>query len=216
MMLKKNKGYMIVSSLVILIPMIVGLLFWEKLPETMATHFDTNGEANGWSSKPFAVFGIPLFIQACHWLCAVGTQFDPRHKNINEKIYRLILFICPLISLICAASLYPYALGMDVNAMFIAELFVGGVLIVVGNYLPKCRQNYTVGIKLPWTIHDEENWNRTHRMAGWLWMAGGLVILLNTFLGIGREWLPVVIFAIIVLVPVGYSFGYYMKHREDK
>ena len=131
-------------------------------------------------------------------------------------MYRLILFICPVISLICAASLYPYALGMDVNAMFIAELFVGGVLIVVGNYLPKCRQNYTVGIKLPWTIHDEENWNRTHRMAGWLWMAGGLVILLNTFLGIVREWLPVVIFAIIVLVPVGYSFGYYMKHREDK
>ena len=215
-MLKKNRGYMIVGSLVILIPMIAGLLLWDKLPETMATHFDSNGEANGWSSKPFAVIGIPLFILACHWLCAVGIQFDPRHKNISDKVYRLMLFICPVVSLICAVGLYPYALGMDVNSAFLGELFVGGVLVVVGNYLPKCRQNYTVGIKLPWTIHDEENWNRTHRMAGWIWMAGGLVILLNTFLRFGGEWLMVVIFAVIALVPTGYSFGYYVKNRRDK
>lgn len=215
MMLKKNKGYMIVSSLVILIPVIVGVLLWDKLPETMATHFDVSGEADGWSSKPFAVFGIPLFILACHWLGAVGIQFDPRHKNINEKVYRLCLFICPVVSLICAVGLYPYALGMDVNSAFLAELFVGGILVIIGNYLPKCRQNYTVGIKLPWTIHDEENWNRTHRMAGWLWMAGGLVILLNTFLRFGKEWLMVVIFAVIALAPMGYSFGYYVRHRGE-
>ena len=72
-----------------------------------------------------------------------------------------------------------------------------------------------MGIKLPWTLNDEENWNRTHRMAGWLWMAGGLVILLNTFLRFGKEWLMVVIFAVIALVPMGYSFGYYVRHRGE-
>ena len=214
-MLKENKNYMIVTSLIILIPVIVGVLLWNQLPDTMATHFGTGGEANGWSSKPFAVFGIPLFVLVCHWVGAMVTQHDPRYQNINGKIYRLVLSICPLISLLCAVALYPYALGFNVNSAFVGELCVGFLFVVVGNYLPKCRQNYTVGIKLPWTIHDEENWNRTHRLAGWLWMIGGLLILLNAFLRLGGEWLMAAILFIMVLVPTGYSFGYHMKHKNE-
>ncbi|MBQ8812908.1 MAG: SdpI family protein [Lachnospiraceae bacterium] len=213
-MLKTNRGYMIVTSLITLIPMIVGLILWEQLPDTIATHFGSTGEANGWSSKPFAVFGIPLFVLAVHWICAVATEHDPRHQNISEKMYRLILLICPLVSLLCAVAIYPFALGININSSFIGELFIGFVLVVIGNYLPKCRRNYTVGIKLPWTIHDEENWNRTHRLAGWLWMICGLLVLLNTFLRFGGEWLMITVFLVMILVPMGYSFGYYVKHKE--
>ena len=98
-MLKKNKKFFIGSCIIILLPMIVGFLLWNQLPAQMATHFGKNGVADGYSSKWFAVVGMYLFILAVHIFCAVVTQFDPKKKNIGSKIYRLILCICPVVSL---------------------------------------------------------------------------------------------------------------------
>ena len=76
---------------------------------------------------------------------------------------------------------------------------IGVLFMIIGNYLPKCKQNYTMGIKLPWTLDDEENWNRTHRFAGFLWVAGGVVIAINAFLK--WEWLFLVVVFAMVLIP---------------
>ena len=206
-MLKKNKGYMIVSSLVILIPMIVGLLLWEKLPETMATHFDTNGEANGWSSKPFAVFGIPLLLIALQWIGLLATSADPKRRNIHPKVLTLMLYTVPAVALVTLGLIYATALGTQINTTQFLYPFLSLVFILVGNYLPKCRQSYTMGIKLPWTLANEENWNKTHRMAGPLWMLCGLATLPCFFLP--REFAITLLFAALftaVLVPTIYSF----------
>ena len=99
---------------------------------------------------------------------------------------------------------------MNINVEMIGRIFVGIVFVVVGNYLPKCRQNYTVGIKLPWTLHDENNWNATHRFAGPVWMAGGVSL---TILGIfGLELLFAAVLLIIAILPMIYSYLYYKKH----
>ena len=92
-------------------------------------------------------------------------------------------------------------------------ILVGILFIVIGNYLPKCRQNYTVGIKLPWTLHDEENWNRTHRLAGKIWMVGGLLFLLLAVSGYENTVIMPIIMLVIVFVPVVYSYLYYVKHK---
>lgn len=210
---KEHKGSILITSIIILLPILIGLLLWNKLPNEIATHFGANGEADGWSSKGFAVFGLPLFILACHLLCCAGTCADPKNQRIGDKIFKLILWICPLVSLFCAVSIYGYALGMNTNVDTIGKLFVGVIFIVIGNYLPKCRQNYTVGIKLPWTLHNEENWNRTHRMAGWLWMCCGVVFMLLVFVKFDDIWLVLALIAVMVLVPTAYSFIYYLKHK---
>ena len=160
-MLKKNKKFFIGSCIIILLPMIVGFLLWNQLPAQMATHFGKNGVADGYSSKWFAVVGMYLFILAVHIFCAVVTQFDPKKKNIGSKIYRLILCICPVVSLWCGAMIYGNAFGYKeaMNFDLLTNVLMGIVLIVVGNYLPKCRQNYVIGIKLPWTLENEENWD---------------------------------------------------------
>lgn len=87
-MIKENKKLIIVTSVVTLLPMIVGLLLWNKLPDTMATHFDINNQADGYSSKAFAVFGIPGFIFLCQLICVGATCVDPKHRNINKKSIR--------------------------------------------------------------------------------------------------------------------------------
>ncbi len=213
-MLKKNKKLIILTAIITLLPILMGLVLWNQLPDRIATHFDFNGVADGWSSKAFAVFGLPTFLVAAHLLCTFGTAADPRKQNISDKMYRLVLWICPIISLITNCSVYLIALGRKVNIGLICMVLTGIMFIIVGNYLPKCRQNYTMGIKLPWTLADEENWNRTHRMAGWLWMAAGVVFLVIAVTGKMSLVLFLATIIITVLIPTIYSFLYHLKHHK--
>lgn len=213
-MVKKYKATIILTSIITLLPMLAGILLWPRLPESVATHFGWDGAANGWSSKGFAVFGLPLILLAAHLICAVVTANDPKRKNIAGKMYGLVLWICPLTSLICAVCIYGYMLDIQLDVWLWSSVLEGVLLIVVGNYLPKCRQNYTVGIKLPWTLADEENWNKTHRLAGWVWVIGGVVVLLNALFRIETLFLAVLL--LVIGIPTIYSFALYRKKRQGE
>lgn len=84
--------------------------------------------------------------------------------------------------------------------------FLGLLFLVLGNYLPKVRQNYTVGIKLPWTLNDETNWNKTHRLAGKLWVVGGLALFIFGLFGIENGSIIFISLAVILVVPMIYSY----------
>lgn len=205
-MMKANKKTLIITSIVTILPVLIGIICWNRLPEVMATHFGFNNEANGFSSKAFAVFGLPLILLAVLWVGAFVTAHDPKRQNISPKMFSLMLWIAPVISLVAATTIYPVNLGYELDIAFFSELLVGLMFIIIGNYLPKARQNYTIGIKIPWTLANEENWNRTHRLAGYLWMICGiLMILISLTRFVPAEWL-VGIFLIMVLVPCIYSF----------
>ena len=205
-MMKANKKTLIITSIVTILPVLIGIICWNRLPEVMATHFGFNNEANGFSSKAFAVFGLPLVLLAVLWVGAFVTAHDPKRQNISPKMFSLMLWIAPVISLVAAATIYPVNLGYELDIAFFSELLLGLMFIIIGNYLPKARQNYTIGIKIPWTLANEENWNRTHRLAGYLWMICGiLMILISLTRFVPAEWL-VGIFLIMVLVPCIYSF----------
>ena len=208
-----NKRTLVLTSIVILLPMLFGLALWNKLPEEVPTHFDFNGTPDGYSGRLFAVVGLPLFILACHLFCAVVTRADPKKQNISEKLMNIVLWICPVVSLFASAMVYSYALGYAINAAHAGTFLVGILFVVVGNYLPKCRQSYTVGIKLPWTLDDEDNWYHTHRFASYVWIVLGLAILVIGLLGI----FPSILLAatiIAVALPTLYSFVYAKRHGK--
>lgn len=205
-MLKANRKTLIIASIVTVLPALIGILCWDRLPDVMATHFGINNEADGFSSKAFAVFGLPAVLLAILWLVAFVTSQDPKRQNISPKMFSLGLWIAPVVSLVIAATMYPVNLGYAVDIPFFAELLIGLLFIVVGNYLPKARQNYTIGIRIPWTLANEENWNRTHRLAGYLWMiCGVLMILLCLTRLLPAPW-TVGLLLIMVLVPCVYSY----------
>lgn len=208
-MIKKNLNILIITSIVILLPVLAGVVLWDTLPEQIPTHWNAAGEIDGWSSKPFAIFGLPLMMLAMHWLCVLGTAADPKKANHSNKLIHLVLWIIPIISVVLFALTYVAALGTEVRMEMVMPLLVGFVLTVVGNYLPKCKQSYTIGIKIPWTLHSEENWNRTHRFAGRLWLVCGLGIMLTAFVGGFWFFLPIVL--VMVLAPTVYS---YLLHRK--
>ena len=84
-MIKKNLNILIITSIVILLPVLTGVVLWDTLPEQIPTHWNAAGEIDGWSSKPFAIFGLPLLMLAIHWLCVLGTAADPKKANHSNK-----------------------------------------------------------------------------------------------------------------------------------
>ena len=208
-MIRKYWKILLITSITILLPVLAGLILWNQLPAQMPTHWNAAGEIDGWSSKPFAVFGLPGIMLAAQWLCLLGTLADPKRQNHSDKMLHLVLWIIPVLSVVIHTVAYAAALGKEVRMEVVMPILVGLTLAIVGNYLPKCKQNYTIGIKIPWTLNSEENWNRTHRFAGRLWVVCGIAIMLTGFVGGFWVFLPIVI--AMVLVPFLYS---YILHRR--
>lgn len=212
-MIKAHKSQLILTSIVTLLPILIGLILWNQLPDPMVTHWDGNGVPNGYSSKLFAVFGLPLFLLMIHWLCVIITSADPKKSALNTKLVAIVLWICPVVSLFCGMAIYAEALGFSLRVERCCQIFIGTLFIILGNYLPKCEQNYTVGIKLPWTMHSTENWNRTHRFAGPVWVLGGAVMILSVF---GNFMVTTMIVVLAVtLLPTVYSYWYYKKYEQN-
>ena len=208
--MKKYLKTMILTSLLTLLPIVAGLILWNRLPEQMPTHWGMDGQVDGWSGKVFGIFGLPLILLAVHWLCALATFYaDPKKQNHSDKILHLVLWITPVLSLLLHSFVYAAALGMAIDMNMMMPIFLGLLFTVIGNYLPKCKQNYTIGIRIPWTLDSEENWNKTHRFAGILWVIGGLTVLVLGFFGAVWVYIPIMI--AMTIVPVVYSFLLYRK-----
>ena len=204
-----RKKAIFLTSLLILIPMAIGLLLWNKLPEEIPVHFNAAGEPDNYESKAFAVFFLPMFLWAMHLLSGFITLADPKKQNISDKIFLLILYICPAAGLFGAIVMYTGALSIPVSVNMIGNLFVGIIFILVGNYMPKTHQNYTIGIKIPWALNDTDNWNQTHRFAGIVWIICGVILVINAFIDI--IWIVPACIAAAALVPTVYSYILYLR-----
>lgn len=214
-MIKKNKWQLMISSIIILLPIVAGLLIWNYLPEQIAIHWGVDGEPDGWSGKSFAIFGLPLILLAVHWACVFFTSHDPKNKNQNSKVFNMVLWLLPVISLVICGLTYAVALGNDINIGMAVRILLGILFVIIGNYMPKCRQNHTIGIKVPWTLHDEENWNKTHRFAGRFWVFGGLLLLATIFVPLDNfvyVLLPLIL--LMAFAPMIYSYVYYRKQLK--
>jgi len=217
MMLKQYKKAAVLSSLGILLPIPAGLILWDRLPGIMATHWGPGGQADGWTGKGFAVFALPLLLLAVHWLCLFATSRDPGHRDQSRKPLAMIFWIMPVISIVCCGFVYALALGWDLSASTaIPVLLLGSMFLIIGNYLPKTRQNFTLGIKVKWALENEENWNATHRFGGRLWVICGLAVLPGVLLpGMAPFALIIAVTAVAVILPTVYSYRYHKKQLRE-
>lgn len=208
-MFKENKKTLFITCAVILLPIIAGLLLWDRLPDRIPTHWGIGGEVDGWSGKGFAVFAMPLMMLGIQLLCFFVTASDPKRGNIRRKYLSMVLWIIPVLSVMTSCISYAVALGAQIRVEQVIPGFIGLMFVIIGNYMPKFQQSYTMGIRLPWTLSSEENWNRTHRFGGKIWALGGIGVLFCTLMGWGMA--SIVILAVVVIVPTVYSYVLYRK-----
>ena len=134
---------------------------------------------------------------------------DPRNKRQNKFVMTISKLAVPLLMILIYVLTIMTGLGRDVNVTVIIPLFVGLLFIAIGNYLPKTKRNYTMGIKLPWTLNSDENWRRTHRLGGICFIIIGISFIISVFLK--SEIIFIVSLIIGTIIPSVYSYYLYTK-----
>ncbi|MGL5675808.1 MAG: SdpI family protein [Cellulosilyticaceae bacterium] len=199
----KNKSTLL-STLVCLLPMVLSAMLYSKLPDQIAIHFNNAGVADNFLQKAIAAFGLPLLLAAINLYSHFRVNKDPKNQYASSALKTISKWLIPIISVVMMPTTLFIAMGAAIPIVLIAQSLTGIVIVICGNYFPKCKSNYTIGIKLPWTLHNPENWNKTHRFAGFVWVIGGICILLSAFLNI--SWpIMVVIIVLLIVMPMGYS-----------
>lgn len=215
-MFKPHKKKLILSSVLILLPILFGLLFWNDLPAAMTTHWGADGAADGFTGKAFAIFCLPLIQLAGHWFCLWFTLRDPKNGNQSAKALGMVFWIMPCVSLFTNGIIYVTALRGPFTFFNFMPAMLGLMFVLIGNYLPKCRQNRTLGIKVPWTFHTEENWNRTHRFGGRVWVFGGLAMIFAVLLPLETGMIVTVVSLLVLsFIPILYSWLLYRRQVRN-
>ena len=211
--MKMNKKLLTVTSTVTLFPILWGLIIWSQLPNQISIHFNAAGQANNFQSKALAVFGLPFFLLLVHLFVIFMIGRDLKNRTMNEKMVKVIYWLIPIVSLIVSYLIYSKALGSTTNPSVFVSALLGLIFVIMGNYMPKLKVNHTVGIRLPWTLQNEDNWHKTHRLAGKLWVIGGLILLLEACLQFALSYVLVLVILAIVFIPMMYSYQLSRKNR---
>jgi uncharacterized membrane protein len=208
----KEVLYLLIS----LSPATGALILYNKLPETMVTHFGLNNIPNGTMSKGITILML-VVLGLIPLLMRVFREIDPKKSNYDKfltafEVKRLGITI---LLAVVGWSIIEINLGYHLNILRIVMIVIGAVLTINGNYLTQVKHNYTFGIRTPWTLANEEVWRKTHRLGGPFLMTGGIIALISAFID---SPLTIVIFlAVIVitaLIPLIYSYVIFARIKN--
>jgi uncharacterized membrane protein len=203
----------------ILLPYVYLAIIWNKLPEQVPTHFNVAGNVDHWSDKTILLFlpgalGIGMYL-----LMLIIPFLDPKKKiqQMGDKYYTLRFMLTFFFSLFATYLVYISYTGNLKNPNMLVAL-VGALFAILGNYFQTVRPNYFIGIRTPWTLENEDIWKKTHRLGGRLWMAGGILIAILSFMISNNLALAVtlgVLLSIMVLIPVVFSYTEFQKEKRN-
>ena len=179
------------------------------MPAELPTHWDFRGQADDYSSKFEAMILIQGFLVLMNLFLCFMLDNDPKNERQNNFLMTLSKLSMPIIMTIIYIITILAGLGKEVNTSVIISILMGILFIAIGNYMPKVKRNYTMGIKLPWTLNSDENWRRTHRFGGICFIFMGLIFFVSPF--VKSElifYLPLIIVAVL---PAIYSYYLYTK-----
>ena len=191
------------------------LAVYARLPRTLPSHWNWRGEVDGWMDKPMGALLLPLVATVLVVGLNVLRRVDPRRRNIERfsDDWRLMLNLIVLFMAVMEGATLGFALGWPVDIGRVMMATIGLMLVAVGNYLPRIRSNWFMGIRTPWTMDSERVWRATHRVGGRVFVAGGLLISAGALLlpAEARPWLLGPVVVAMIAVPLVYSYVAYRR-----
>ena len=212
-----TKTSTIISFVLIAIALIVGLVLYARLPDPMPAHWNAAGEIDGYMSKFWGVFLVPLMTIVLVPLFLVIPNIDPLKANIAKfrGVFNWFIVIFVAYMLFIYALTLAAALGVQFNMTVMLLPVVGLLFIGVGYMMGKAKRNFFIGIRTPWTLSSDRVWDETHRLGSTLFMASGALAILGAFFGgIAAFWLmliPLIGSSIFLVV-----YSYVLYRRETK
>lgn len=205
--LRKNSIISLIACILIVI--IFNALFYSKMPAELPTHWNFQGQVDKYGSKFDAMVITPGFLSIMNLFLCFMLDNDPKNERQNNFLMTLGKMSMPIIMVVVYIITVLSGLGREVNTSVIISLFLGTLFIAIGNYMPKVKRNYTMGIKLPWTLNSDENWRRTHRLGGICFIIVGFSLILSVFLK--SEIVFLVPLFLGAIIPAIYSYYLYTK-----
>jgi uncharacterized membrane protein len=208
-----RRGLLIFSAVVVGALLAVSAWAWFQLPADaqVPIHWGPDGQVDGYAGKTIGLFLLPLVTLGVAALMWVIPVIEPRRANIEKsgKAYAAIwigvVLMLAAVDLVAVAT----AMGADLDMTLIVFVATGALFIVIGNYLPKVRSNYLMGIRTPWTLTSDLSWTKTHRVGGRLFVLEGIVFILVGLVRPAPEALVVVLIGgIVVMLVFVFAYSY--------
>jgi len=200
--------------ILILLGFVLGAHFYPSLPDRVPVHWKANGEINGYGSKLFGAFGLPLINLGMYIMFLVLPYIDPKKKNYPnfDSTYQFLKYLLIVFFLGIQVMTLLIATGVLVNRPIIIQTMISLLFILLGNVMGRFKHNYFIGIRTPWTLANEEVWRKTHRLAAPLWVMGGILNILLSLTGVNLNGIGfIIVVAVISIVPMVYSYFAYQK-----
>jgi len=217
---KNMKKSIIFALLIVLASFGASAYFYPQMPETVASHWDINGEVNGYMSKFWGLFLMPIISLAIFLFFLAIPKIDPLKPNIEKfrKYFDAFIVVFLLFFLYVHLLTVVWNLGVRFNMAQLMSPAFGVLFYYCGVLMEKAQRNWFIGIRTPWTISNEEVWDKTHRLAGKLFKITGIIALGGLVLPGAAFYLvifPILFFSLYITV---YSYWEYKnisrKHKN--
>jgi uncharacterized membrane protein len=209
-----KKGYILIIGILVF-SVLLSISFFPFLPERMPSHWNMYGEVDGYSSRLFNVLFFPLLKVLLLFMFIIIPKIDPKRKNIKSFENSYIVFVLSflLFTLLLQLQVYLWSIGIHIPMEVVMPLLMGGMYIMVGEFLKSVKQNYSIGIRTPWTLDNEKVWEMTHLLGSKLFRISGILSILSVFLP--RYSFVVVILSVLVstFILFIYSFIVFRNQR---
>ena len=207
-MKKINYKILISTCIVCLLPIILGVIFYPKLPEQVAIHFDINNTPNGYFSKTAFVFGVPLIMVALQAFCCIINDLSDKNKEANKKATTAFKWLIPILTVVLYIVTIIYSLGSTLDIRKVAMIIVGIMFMIIGNYSPKTKGMIHLGFKKL----DEESDKNISRILGYLFIINGLLSLISILF---NKYVSIAVITLVILEGIILSV-YTLMNEKNK
>lgn len=212
-----TKTAIIVSALLIIVITLAGLLLWNSFPDQMASHWNEQDQVDGYMSKFWGVFMVPLLMAGLTLLFLAIPHIDPLKKNIADfrGVFNIFIVLFNVFMAFIHALTLAWNLGHTGFRMSIVMLPAMGLLFIfIGILIRKAKRNFFIGIRTPWTLSSDRVWDETHRLGSKLFIAAGVI----TFIGIlfPDQAFILLMVSVIAASLISVLYSYLVWRREAK
>lgn len=164
---------------IVLLSFLIGICFYPQMPDPMVTHWNTRGEADGYMSRSWGLFLVPLVLAGTYVLFLAIPKIDPLKENIQkfQKYYYGIMMILFLFLLAIYFHLILWNLGVEISPNLIIPLLLAPLFYYLGVLCEHSRRNWFIGIRTPWTLSSDKVWKKTHILGGKIFRFSAFLVL---------------------------------------
>lgn len=171
-----NWKILVITCIVCLLPILLGIVFYQQLPEQMPVHFNINNEPDNYASKNFALFGIPLILMLLQVFCCIISDSRENKARKRQRFVTIMKWFIPILSIVVSTILIEIPLGSTVDVRKSICFVMGVLFILAGNYLPKMSYEEAKG-KIHPMPKEEKVYRKMVRMWGYSFVVGGIALL---------------------------------------